>query len=72
MGKGRIIGADSGDIRSHESFQASARNAYQGRCLVIIQSARQAGKIQLKATSTGLIEGQIAVTLSPAKRRGND
>ncbi len=67
-GRGRIIGVDSGDIRSHESFKASARNAYQGRCLVLIQSTPQAGTIQLKATASGLLEDKIAVTASPAKR----
>ncbi len=67
-GKGRIIGLDSGDIRSHESFKASERIAYQGRGLVLIQSTSQAGTIQLKATASGLLEDKITVTVSPAKR----
>jgi len=68
-GKGRIIGVDSGDIRSHESFKAASRQAYQGRCLVIVQSTPEAGTIRLKATSPGLAGDQIAITTSAKKQR---
>jgi len=61
-GPGRIIGVDSGDQRSHESFKASSRQAYQGRCLVIIQSRAIPGAITLKATASGLSTDQITIT----------
>ncbi|MBZ5498146.1 MAG: DUF4982 domain-containing protein [Acidobacteriia bacterium] len=68
-GKGRIIGVDSGDIRSHESFKAPSRKAYQGRCLVIIQSTAEPGTIQLKATAPGLAEDRITISATAPKRR---
>lgn len=69
VGRGRIIGVDSGDIRSHESFKASSRKAFQGKCLVIVQSTPEAGTIQLKATASGLLEGKITIATSTANRR---
>lgn len=61
-GNGRIIGVDSGDVRSHESFKAPERKAYQGKVLVIVQSTAVPGPIRIKATSPGLTEGTTAIT----------
>jgi beta-galactosidase len=60
-GNGRILAVDSGDIRSHESFQTASRKAYQGRCLVIVQSTSEPGPILLKATSPGMREGTVTI-----------
>jgi beta-galactosidase len=68
MGKGRILIVDSGDIRSHESFRIPARKAYQGKCLVIVQSSQEAGPIRLRATSPGLRETTIDITAVPKRR----
>jgi beta-galactosidase len=57
-GPGRILGVDSGDQRSHESFQAATRKVYQGRCLVIVQASRRAGILKLTAVSPGLRSGE--------------
>jgi beta-galactosidase len=65
-GPGRIIGVDSGDQTSHESFKAPARAAFHGKCLVIVQSNATPGSISLKATAPGLAAGQIDVTSQPA------
>jgi len=61
-GPGRILGVDSGDQSSHESFRANSRKAYQGRCLVIVQSLSHPGTITLKATASGLAADQITIT----------
>jgi beta-galactosidase len=61
-GSGRILGVDSGDLRSHEDFKARSRKAYQGRCLVIVQSMPEAGLIRLKAAAPGLAESTITIT----------
>ncbi len=68
-GKGRILGLDSGDIRSHESFKAASRTAYQGRCLVILQSTSEAGTIRLRATAPGLLGDQIEIKTAAIKKR---
>jgi beta-galactosidase len=66
-GAGRIIGVDSGDQSSHESFKANSRTAYQGRCLVIVQSLSNPGLITLKATAPGLSADQITITSASRK-----
>ena len=51
---GRIIGVGNGDPSSHERDKASQRKAFNGLCMVILQSTTEPGAIQLKATSPGL------------------
>ncbi len=53
-GEGTIAGVDNGFQASHEPFKADYRKAYNGLCLVILQSAGKGGKINLTATSEGL------------------
>lgn len=65
-GSGRILAVDSGDIRSHENFRAPSRKAFQGRCLVIVQSTARPGAIRLKAASPGL--GEAAVTINTSAK----
>jgi beta-galactosidase len=60
-GPGRIIGVDSGDQNSHESFKSPTRKAFQGRCLVIVQSTATPGTISLKAAAAGLTGATITV-----------
>jgi beta-galactosidase len=60
-GPGRIIGVDSGDQSNHDSFKAPARAAFQGKCLVIVQSDATPGTITLKATAPGLAGDQIKI-----------
>jgi beta-galactosidase len=60
-GPGRIIGIGNGDPASEESFQAGKRKAYNGRCLVVVQSTRRGGKINLTAASAGLASAKAAI-----------
>jgi len=53
-GEGSIIGTDNGDAKCVDSFKLPWKNAYAGRCLVVIQSTKQPGKISISATSEGL------------------
>lgn len=55
-GPGQIVGVASGNPVSHESFKASMRKAFHGKCLVVIQSTEQPGTIKLTASSEGLPE----------------
>jgi len=61
-GPGRIIGVGNGDQKSIESFQANKRTAYNGRCLVVVQSTDKAGRIELTARSKGLTSGKTTIT----------
>jgi beta-galactosidase len=60
-GPGRLVGVDSGDVRSHELFKTTSRKAYQGRCLAVVQSTGKPGVIKLTATAPGLLPGQISI-----------
>lgn len=54
-GPGKIIAVGNGNPASHEPFQASKRKAFNGLCLVVIQSLEnRPGKIKLMAQSDGL------------------
>jgi len=53
-GPGKIVAVGSSNPMSTESYQASFRKAYQGRCLVVIKSTDQSGEIRLSASSEGL------------------
>jgi beta-galactosidase len=50
-GPGKIIGTGNGNPSSHEPDKASQRKAFNGYCLVLVQTERQAGEIRLKASS---------------------
>jgi len=60
-GPGTIVGVGNANPVSTESYQASERKAWQGRCLVIIKSEHQQGKITLKATSGSLKQAGIVI-----------
>jgi beta-galactosidase len=66
-GPGVIAAVDSGDNSSHDSFQASERHAYQGRCFAILKSTGTSGKIRLTATAPGLSEATITVKATEAE-----
>ena len=53
-GEGRIVGVDNGLETDHTSFTLPERKAFNGLCLVVIQSSEKAGKITLNASSEGL------------------
>jgi beta-galactosidase len=64
-GSGRILGVGNGDPSSHEADQYLSggwqRNLFNGKCQIIVQSLRDAGTIQLKATSDGLTDAVVMI-----------
>ncbi len=63
-GGGKIVGVDNGYQASLEPFKADYRKAYNGKCLVIIQSNGTAENIVLTASSEGLSSEPIEITVS--------
>ena len=49
-----VAGVDNGDNMGLEPFKANSRSAFNGKCLGILQSTRQAGEIKLTVSSPGL------------------
>ena len=60
-GGGKIVGVDNGYQASHEAFKADYRKAYNGRCLVVIQSTSGSGKINVEAISETLEPANIVI-----------
>jgi beta-galactosidase len=58
---GKIIGTGNGNPSSHEPDKASQRMAFNGYCLVLVQSNKQAGEIRLKAVSETLKEDEVVI-----------
>jgi beta-galactosidase len=60
-GPGTIVGVGNGNPRSLESYQASERKAWRGKCLVIVKSAKSRGEIKLKAVAEGMKAASINI-----------
>ncbi|HEY5368147.1 MAG TPA: beta-galactosidase GalA [Hanamia sp.] len=60
-GPGKIIGTGNGNPSSHEPDKASQRKAFNGYCLVLVQSDKRAGEIRLKAFSKTLKENELII-----------
>jgi len=66
-GPGAVAAVDSGDMASHEPFQASERHAYGGTCIAIIRATAATGQIQVNAKATGLADGLVTINaVAPA------
>ncbi|MGH9430304.1 MAG: beta-galactosidase GalA [Terriglobia bacterium] len=68
-GNGRIIGVGNGNPSSHEPDKASKRRAFNGLCAAIVQSTKQAGLVNVQATSPGLEPATIVIQCEPAAPR---
>lgn len=60
-GEGTIKAVGNGDPTSLESFVKPFRKTFNGKCMVLVQSTKTAGEINLKATNKSLIEDEITI-----------
>lgn len=60
-GPGEIVAVGSSNPRITESFRKPYRNAWEGRCLVIVKSKQNAGEILLSATAIGLKNSNVKI-----------
>jgi len=58
-GPGKIIGTGNGNPSSHEPDKATQRMAFNGYCLVLVQTTKQDGIIKLKASSNTLKDAEV-------------
>lgn len=61
-GTGKVIGVGNGDPSCHEPDKASQRSVFNGYCMAIVQSDRQAGTIAVEASSPGLNSAHVNIT----------
>ncbi|MBN2139092.1 MAG: DUF4982 domain-containing protein [Sedimentisphaerales bacterium] len=60
-GGGKIVGVDNGDLWSTEPYKAKQRKAYEGRCMVIVQSNGETEPIDVSASSEGLRSSEVRI-----------
>ncbi|MGC1391551.1 MAG: glycoside hydrolase family 2 TIM barrel-domain containing protein [Bacteroidales bacterium] len=62
-GKGKLAATGNGNPKDMASFRQPERKSYQGVCLAIVRPQTTPGKINIKATSEGLKECNLEVTV---------
>jgi len=72
-GEGKIIGVGNGDPSSHEPDKYLTGNYHRqlfgGKCQIIVQSSREAGKIELTASSERLKSATAIITTKSCTQR---
>lgn len=68
-GNAKIIGVGNGDPSSHEPDKCSEgawqRNAFNGKCQVIIMAGKTPGTVTLEAKSNGIQTAAVTLELQP-------
>ena len=68
-GSGTLLGVGNGDPTSHESDIGSARKAFSGLCMAIVQSTKTPGSITVEGSSPGLKPATITISGKAVKLR---
>lgn len=69
-GSGFVAAVDSANSNSHEPYQATQRQAFQGVCLALIKANANRGKMKVTATSANLQSASVELSVSqPIGRR---
>ncbi|NEW05769.1 glycoside hydrolase family 2 protein [Paenibacillus sp. SYP-B3998] len=58
-GEATILGVGNGNPSSHEPDKANRRRAFNGYCLLMIQTHSQAGEIVVRGISVGLLSAEL-------------
>jgi beta-galactosidase len=60
-GEAIILAVDNGDPKSQESFTGNSRNAFNGKCLVIVKSTNKTEEFTVYAESEGLLGAKVTI-----------
>ena len=58
-----VAGVDNGNPISHEPMKGSSVKCFNGKCLVVVQSGEKSGKAVLTASSEGLREARVELSM---------
>lgn len=61
-GPGKLLGLDSGNPASHESYQGPTRTLFNGMALALVQSTPDSGAVQITARAKGLRTTSVKIT----------
>jgi beta-galactosidase len=62
-GSGKLLGLDNGNPADHEPYNSGQRKVFNGLGLVIIQAGKFPGKVTLTASSDGMKDISIEITI---------
>ena len=68
-GAGRLIGTGNGDPTNQEPDKGTARKAFSGLCMAIVQSSKKPGAITVEASSPGLRSATFTIHTRAATLR---
>lgn len=60
-GAGTLEATGSADLKDETSYTASVRKVWKGRAIAVVRSAKQGGKVTLKAVAKGLSSASIII-----------
>lgn len=58
-----LIGVENGDILDLSNNKIHARKAFKGQCIAIFKPKKMGGNVKIKATSLGLVDGEISIRI---------
>src|SRR5579863_4951299 len=68
-GAGKLIGTGNGDPTDHAPDKGTARKAFSGLCMGLVQSTKQAGKITVDVSSPGLAPASVTIASESVQLR---
>jgi beta-galactosidase len=68
-GQGRLIGTGNGDPTNQEPDHGTARKAFSGLAMAVVQSTKEGGDITVEATAPGLTAATASITAKAVKLR---
>jgi len=67
-GPGSVIAVDSGNMASHESFQATERQLYEGTAVAILRTTGSAGQIKVTVSAEGVPNATLTLMAAPVDK----
>lgn len=61
---GIISAVDNGNTVSHEAYQTSKRQVFNGQCIAIIKAKTSSGRITVTASSPELVSGSVSIEIN--------
>lgn len=68
-GAGGLLGVGNGDPTDHASDKGTARKAFSGFCMALVQSSKTAGSITVEATAPGLSSATVTIAAKEVQLR---
>ena len=62
QGRGKLKAVGNGDQTSLQPFQEPRQKAFHGLCLLVVQSEKEKGEIQITASSEGVATNTISIS----------